>query len=294
MAGVEVGDLQDAGPHGVLPCRRSAGCSSGSAAARSVGGDEVPVRTRLRPGFEELVDGGEVRRHQRRVVEIQRVQRQSGAGGAAGEAAAQPSTTLRPSDSPAPPGTLRQRRDAVASRPSRGRARRGGWSCSGSRGRRGPRPSASEASQPGGVKPIGREAGACRTSRPSSSPPLRLAGVERPELGAARGRRPTRPRVATPVRPATAPMGPPVLRDLVAALAAFVQPCDEIAVDAQRRAFPRPRHDEQRGGTWRRSSSPTHVAGRPRGRRRHVVDRDDERRSHAARTLRISTPRNRP
>ena len=65
-------------------------CGAASRAAcggRTVGGEEVPVRACLGAGFEELVDDGEVRLDERRVVEVKRVQRQAGAGGAAGEPA---------------------------------------------------------------------------------------------------------------------------------------------------------------------------------------------------------------
>jgi hypothetical protein len=67
-----------------------------------------------------------------------------------------------------------------------------------------------------------------------------------------------------------------VLRNLVAPLAAFVQPGDEIPVQAQRRAFPRSGHDEQGGRDVAAFQLVDPRPGCPRGRRRDVVDRDDQ------------------
>jgi hypothetical protein len=67
-----------------------------------------------------------------------------------------------------------------------------------------------------------------------------------------------------------------VLRDLVTSLAAFVQPGDEIPVEAQRWAFPWSGHDEQRG----RDVAPLELVdprpGCPRRRRSDIVDGDDQ------------------
>jgi hypothetical protein len=124
-------------------------------------------------------------------------------------------------------------------------------------------------------------------------PSLGLAGVERPELGAAPGGN-RRDRPSPRRRPGHGPVGPPVLRDLVTELATFVQPGDEIPVQAQRWAFPRSGDHEERGRDVSTIELVHPRAGRPRGRRSDVVDRDDQRRPHAARTRRVSIPRRRP
>jgi hypothetical protein len=136
------------------------------------------------------------------------------------------------------------------------------------------------------------EAGAVQDVAAELDPPLGLAGVERPELGAAPGGD-RRDRAPPGRRPGHGPVGPPVLRDLVATLAAFVQPGDEIPVQAQRRAFPRAGHHEECGRDVAAIELVHPGAGRPRGRRSDVVDRDDQRRPHAARTRRMSIPRRR-